>query len=91
MFLHILCMFCGVVEEVSTKVLCGGVSRALGLDRALASYSLMMRLDSRLYLGLCKYECIMVRCVIFKHSLCMFGILFLGGGASVEVELVWNA
>ena len=67
-----LCMFCGVVVEVPTKVCCGGVFGALELDRALASYNLMLRLDSRLYLGLCKYECILMRSVNFKHSLRMF-------------------
>ena len=70
--------FGGVVVEVPTKVCCGGVYGALELGKALASYSLRLRLDSRFYSGLCKNECIMKRCVNFEHSLCLFCIIVRG-------------
>ena len=73
-----LCLVGGVVVEVPTKVCCGGVYGALELSIALVLYSLRLRLDSRLYSGLCTIDCIMKRCVHFEHSLCMFCII--GGG-----------
>ncbi len=52
-FPYSLCMYCGVVVEVPTRVCCGGVSSALKLDISMSSCSLRLRMDSRLYMGLC--------------------------------------
>ena len=81
-----LCLVGEVVVEVPIKICCGGVYGALEMGRALASYSLMLRLDSPLYSGLCKNECIVKRCVNFEHSLCLFCIIV---GGMLPLVLSW--
>ncbi len=49
----------GVVVEEPARICSGGVYGALDLGGVLASYSLRLRMDSRLCSGLCKNGCLL--------------------------------
>ena len=49
----------GVVVEEPTSICSGGVYGALEVGGLLASYSLRLRMDSRLCSGLCKNGCLL--------------------------------